>query len=153
MEDIRFASFSMIYLFYLFAFYFYYFYYLKFSLSFCSSSLLTYLKQVKQTSPITTFSGYPAALSSVDDYYVLNSYVHCLFLPCPSSLLLYPIFSSPPFFFRLSPCLVLICFFPLFYIYIYIYIYFIFLFYYRGLIVTETTNGVMNNSLYPFQLI
>eukprot|EP00026_Physarum_polycephalum_P001877 Phypoly_transcript_01880.p1 GENE.Phypoly_transcript_01880~~Phypoly_transcript_01880.p1 ORF type:complete len:531 (+),score=96.77 Phypoly_transcript_01880:1380-2972(+) len=45
---------------------------------------------VQQASPITTFSGYPAALSSVDDWYVLNS----------------------------------------------------------GLIVTETTNGVMNNSLY-----
>lgn len=45
---------------------------------------------VQQASPITTFSGYPAALSSVDDYYVLNS----------------------------------------------------------GLVVTETTNGVMNASLY-----
>jgi len=45
---------------------------------------------VQQASPITTFSGYPAALSSVDDYYVLNS----------------------------------------------------------GLIVTETTNGIMNMSLF-----
>jgi len=64
--------------------------FLKFCTQFFTVFLFFFVMKVPQASNITTFSGYPGVVASVDDYYVLNS----------------------------------------------------------GLIVTETTNGVMNASLY-----